>query len=316
MSGGGKHGEDLPWTNAQVAIQTAQSIRNAERASAQQTQQQQYETTVNNYLDGLLVTYNDRNVEVINRHLSEIERTLSSEIEGVVSLVFAGSVARHTYIDGFSDIDVLVLLNNTELVSFTPTQVKDYFYQRLLQRFPSKKDDIRAGRLAITINYSDCDVQIVPSIKVGDHHKISNATGSDWMKVRPVKFAKKLSEVNQNIGKVVPTIKLAKSIIAQLPVNQQINGYHCEALAINIFKNYDGAKTTKAMLKYFFERASQAVLQSVKDSTNQTVHVDDYLGSSSNEKRKIISDSFLRIYRKMQNADGAKALDLWKGIVE
>jgi hypothetical protein len=125
-----------------------------------------------------------------------------------------------------------------------------------------------------------------------------------------------LTAVNQQLsGKVVPTIKLAKSILANFPERYRLNGYHIESLAIEAFRKYDGPQTTKAMLLHFLGAAKERVRQPIKDSTGQSLHVDDYLGPADNPVRRVISDTIGRVNREMQNADGARSVDQWRDIL-
>src|SRR5258707_6172738 len=44
-----------------------------------------------------------------------------------------------------------------------------------------------------------------------------------------------------------------------------------------------GEMTTSAMLPAYFERARELILAPMRDSTGQSVHVDEYLGSANND---------------------------------
>ena len=232
-----------------------------------------------------------------------------------MGLLFGGSVAKHTYVDGLSDIDALVILNQSELKDMTPAQVKAYFAQRLRDRLG--QTPVEEGTLAITVTFADAMIQILPAVRVGQGVKIPKADGTTWSPViRPDRFAQKLTQVNQATnGKLVPAIKIAKSILAQLPDNQKLSGYHVESLAIQAFDGYQGTMTTKAMLRHFFTQAPQQLRQPIKDSTGQSVHVDDYLGAANNVTRRIIADSVARIGRSMQNADGAGSVGQWQDVL-
>ncbi len=291
----------------------SKKIRQAEK----QAQDQGFDTEINTLINDMLRSFNDRDYEATQRHLSTINGTLDSEIEGTIDLRYGGSVSKHTYVDGLSDIDTLAFINNTELINKTPEEVKKYFYDRLVQRLPGT--EISMGQLAITIKYSDgIEVQILPAIKHGDHFRIPNSKGlNEWSHlISPKKFALSLKAVNQNMaGKLVPMIKLAKAIISDLPDNRKLSGYHTEALAIEIFSQYTGTKTIKEMAKHFFDTATNSVLNPVKDKTGQSVHVDDYLGSSNSLERKMASDSLAQVARKMKNADGSLSKRGWEDIL-
>jgi hypothetical protein len=280
------------------------------RDSEARTTDAAYEAKVAELLASLLTKYNNRNNEAINRHIEEIRKALQKELEGTVDLLFGGSVAKQTYIDGFSDIDSLVILDNCELADQSPKAAKEYFAQRIRERFP--KSQVEIGKLAVTVRFSDAEIQLLPAISCKNHIKIADKTGRAWSLISPKEFSSAFTRINQQVGrKVVPVIKLAKAIISNLPEKHQISGYHAESLAIDIFKNYKEGLKPKVMLKHFFQAACQRVRKPIIDRTGQSVHVDDYLGPANSLERRIVSDAFDRVYRRLNNADNASSLDEW-----
>jgi len=292
-------------------IDTARKLRDAE----QEAQDQKFDSEITSNIGKLLTDINERDTEAIQRHLKTIRDAIQSDIDGFINLRYGGSVAKHTYVDGLSDVDSLALINSSELSNKGPEEVKEYFYQRLKQRFPNT--EIRKGDLAITLKFSDKEIQILPALKRGNSYKIASLTGRDkWTMINPNRFALSLRATNQKMsGKLVPMIKLAKSIISNLPSSRQLSGYHTEALAIECFSRYSGDKNTKAMLKHFFQTATKHVLNPLQDKTGQSTHVDDYLGSKNSINRKMVSDSLAQVGRKMQNADAARSKRSWQEIL-
>lgn len=275
------------------------------------TRNNQYESEVDQYLKSLLSKYNNRDTEAISRHLDEIKKALEEYLEGAVNLLYGGSVTKHTYVDGLSDVDSLVILDSCELADGSPEVAKEYFAQRLRERFP--RTDIEVGRLAVTARFSDAEVQLLPAVSCKNNVKISDTSGKGWAEINPKGFAKVLTQTNQaNGGKVVPVIKLAKSIINNLPEKQRITGYHAESLAVEAFKGYQGEHRLKPMLQHYFQNAANLVRQPIRDRTGQSVHVDDYLGVQNSLDRSIVSDAMGRISRRMSNADNAGSLDEWR----
>jgi len=289
--------------------------RQNSRNSNSETQSQACDIQVNSLISDLLSMYNDRDVEAIRKHLDSIKKALESDIEGFTEILFGGSIAKHTYIDGLSDVDALVNIKNTDLEGKSPNEVKQYFCDRLQQRFP--KTEVSIGNLAVTLKFQDGhEIQLLPTIKQGDKLKISSSDSSRWTNINPKKFTEKLTAVNsQQGGKVVPTIKLVKSIVANYPQNRRLSGYHVEALAVDVFKNYNDRKTPKDMLKHFFKEASGRVLQPMADSTGQSLHVDGYLKGKDSLERKRIADSLSNTYRKMNKADENSFYSSWKNIL-
>jgi hypothetical protein len=126
-----------------------------------------------------------------------------------------------------------------------------------------------------------------------------------------------LSRVNdEQAGKVVPVIKLAKAIVANLPDSNRISGYHAESLAVKIFRAYTGPHDFKTMLRHYFEQAAIHSRTPIKDSTGQSVHVDDYLGKENSLERRIVSDAFSRVARRMANADLIQSVEQWTNLFD
>jgi len=290
-------------------------LRRQVREADDQVRDDKFETNVSNHIDSLLAEVNKRDAAAIQQHVEMITKAIEAEIDGSVSLLFGGSVAKHTYVDGLSDIDALVILNQSELKNMNPAQVRAYFAERLRGRLG--ETSVEEGNLAVTVTFADATIQILPALRIGQGVRIPQADGTAWSPViRPDRFAQKMTQVNQATnGKMVPTIKLAKSVLAQLPDSQKLSGYHVESLAIQVFDGYKGTMTTKAMLRHFFSQSPQLIRQPMKDSTGQSVHADDYLGAANNVLRRVVADSVARIGRSMQNADGAKSVEQWQAIL-
>jgi hypothetical protein len=304
----GGSGGSFHWINNPE--ESAKKLRDAEQKSIESS----FNAQVNFLIRNILHNINNRNVELIQNHINEVVKALESDIEGTLDVRYGGSVAKHTYVDGISDIDTLAIINNSELKDKSPGEVKEYFFQRITQRFPNSK--IIKGNLAITIKYSEgTELQILPALKTESGFKIA-LDDQNWNKINPRRFSIGLRACNIECkGKLVPMIKLAKSIIHNLPENRRVSGYHTEAIAMDIFNKYQGPNNTKDMLIHFFRTAANKVLTPIKDRSGQSIHVDEYLGGNNSLKRIMIRDSFEQIARKMQNADGNQIIEKWKDIL-
>lgn len=285
--------------------------------SQDELKQADYKAEVNKIVDSNLGSYNRRNTEAINKHLADIKSALNKEIEGYVQTTFGGSVAKHTYVDGLSDIDALVIVNNSELVEMKPEKIRDYFLKTLQTRFPNAKID--KGNLAVTLNFPDAEIQLLPAIRDSSGIRIADWDGKNWTGIiKPDVFARLLRRKNGNLGgKLVPVIKLVKAIVSNLPTSSQISGYHCEAMALKIFQKYTYQnQTSKDLLKYFFKEAVSNIRTPIKDKTGQSVHVDAYLGNKESLQRLKLADTFARIYRRMEDADNTLNSTFWKENLE
>jgi hypothetical protein len=84
-----------------------------------------YESKVLAELNDLLSECNNRDVDKINTHLEEILKTIENHIDkNNLKMLFGGSVSKHTYVEGLSDIDTLVVMNGTDLQHKSPNEIK------------------------------------------------------------------------------------------------------------------------------------------------------------------------------------------------
>ena len=311
---GGSGGRGFFEESSKEPEKISQKIREAEK----RTEDNLFKSEVRALISNLLGNINNRDVDTIQTHLDTIETAVHSQIEGFIDLRYAGSVSKHTYVDGLSDIDSLAIINKSELLNKSPKEVKDYIKSVLQKRLPNT--EVTVGKLCVTVKFSSgFDIQILPAIKTATGIKIPSSRRDDmWSHVvKPQDFALALRYSNiQMKGKLIPVIKLAKSIISFFPESRKLSGYHVEALAIETFKNYTGEKDAKAMLKHFFNEGAKNVLKPVIDRSGQSIHVDDYLEGQNSIKRKMVSDSLSTVYRKMQNADGSGDLAIWEQILK
>ena len=204
-------------------------------------------------------------------------------------------------------------MDRSELKDKQPNQLQRVLADCLRARYG--KDSVTVGALAVTLTHDGNTIQLLPAVRDGKKFKIASYDGKGWSRIDPSGFATALTKANKAMdGKLVPCVKLVKAAISTLPEQRRLTGYHTESLAIQVFKGYDGPKTPKAMVRHFFENAPDHVKQPIKDSSGQSVHVDEYLAGANSLQRRIVADALGRIARKIRNADGAQSLDSWKDL--
>ena len=74
----------------------------------------------NEYCENLLVTYNRRNTKTLTRRLESLCSILREDGNHVVQTMFGGSVQKGTYVTGLSDVDVLLIVNESSLLNQSP----------------------------------------------------------------------------------------------------------------------------------------------------------------------------------------------------
>lgn len=271
----------------------------------------EFETSTSNFLADQLAQYNDRDTEGIQAVFQEVKDEMQDFIKETVDLLYGGSVSKHTYIDGLSDVDALVLIDGTKVKGKNPSELRGLLAKVLRGRYG--RESVTIGNLAVTLLHKGNSIQLLPALREKKGFKISSYDGKSWSRINPTGFANALTKANKAMdGKLVPCIKLAKAIVSLLPEQRRLTGYHTESLAIQVFKDYSGPRTPKNMVRHFFEKAPDHVKQPIIDSSGQSIHVDEYLGQANSLKRQIVSDSLSRIARRIRNADGAGSLESWK----
>ena len=294
---------------------SAHDAKALEERARRRLEQSRLESAVNSLLQQELPDINGRDTELINNRLQAIEQALGSRIGEVERLLFGGSVSKHTYVEGLSDIDALVEIAEEGISERSPAEVRDSLERALRQALPQGEvQDIEKGRIAVTVRYLDgAEIQLLPAVRVGDELAVSSWDSSTWVPIRPRDFASVLTATNQNQGgAVVPAIKLAKAIFANRLGDDGPTGYHVEALAVDAFRQYSGPRTPKAMVTHLVRTASDRVLRPIRDVSGQSRYVDESLGQESSNTRRALSRKLGRLARTMENT---RSIDDWEGLI-
>jgi predicted nucleotidyltransferase len=307
-SSGGRH-EPIYFPNK------PRQLQDLIRRTQEETGQNRLDSDVNQYLQELLAKLNERNPERVRELLEEIVAILGEHQE-IERYYFGGSVAKHTYVDGLSDIDALVILDRRDLQGKTPREVLHVFLASLQEGLTHDEvAEIDKGNLAVKVTYVDrTEIQLLPAIRHGREVSISDANGTGWKKINPKLFHRELTKANERLNNaLVPTIKLVKSILSGLPDDLRPTGYHAESLSLDATKGYRGPMTVKSLLLHVLTAASTRVLRPIIDITNQSTYVDDYMGRKGSQQRERLSLALAGISRRL---NAATTLDRWKEIIE
>ena len=249
----------------------------------------------NEYCEALLAQYTRRNTQTVTQRLESLCEFLRQK-GSVVQTMLGGSVRKGTYVTGLSDIDALLIVNQSALASRPPAEALEYVRETIQDRL--RQNTVSAGNLAVTVSYSDgIEIQILPAVRTNKGGvRIAEPGSTGWSKLaRPDDFARKLAKVNTaRDGRVVPVIKLAKAMADCFVTRprRKISGYHMESLAIDAFNNYGGPRHPKAMLVHLLGHSIEAVKQPITDSTGQSRYVDEYLGPADSKQRERASTYF------------------------
>lgn len=285
-------------------------------AIAQNADNATFKAELANYLVNQLKSFNERDVDLMNKRLDELCNAID-EGDDSIRMTLGGSVAKHTYVDGLSDIDVLMPVNSTDFEGDSPLAIKNAIADHIRKELENEAE-VETGTLAVTVQYRDgMQIQVLPAIRTERGLKIPSRTGERWSNIDPKGFTSALSAANSKLGmKLVPTIKIVKAINSTLPERSQLSGYHIESLAIEVFKGYRGERSPGAMTRHFFEQAKDLVMSPIRDKTGQSLHVDEYLGPSRSRNRTIVRAVLDRIDRRLSFANTTNDLSRWQEFFE
>lgn len=282
---------------------------------ARQRERERLDFDVNGLLQSFLANFNSRDRDLTTKRLDALKALVGERAE-VDRILFGGSVAKHTEVDGLSDVDALVVLDRDDLRGASAQQVREAFFKTLndgLRR--SEVAEIRMGRLAVTVRYKDgMEVQLLPAVKQGTSVAIPSGDGGGWNITEPRAFQRALRQANDRLsGGLVPAIKLMKAVVSRFPEQKRLSGYHVEALSVEAARGYRGPVTPKALLMHLLDSASQRVLAPLKDRTGQSRHVDSYLGVKDSLERRNVSMALDGMRRRLE---AATTVAEWRSVLE
>lgn len=269
-----------------------------------------HERAISDRLETLARDLGQQNQALVRQRLEQIQDLLRDHLESRVDTMFGGSVSRHTYVAGLSDIDSLLLLSPTKFGEASPQRLLSEFEDVL--RGIGLGTSVRSGDLAVTVSFPDgMELQLLPAIQTDSGVRIASPGRDTWSNViHPDRFREQLTNVNQaNQGKVIPAIRIIKDALSNHGLD--IPGYHVEALAIGVFRNYGGSLTLKAMVEHFFGQASQRVKTRIGDITGQSPYVDEYLGNSNSAQRSDVSRKLSDISASLDDANSRHSVEGW-----
>lgn len=267
----------------------------------------------NKCCEALLAQYKRRNGKAVARHIRGVCDILRREDDLVVQTKFGGSVRKGTYVTGLSDVDVLLIVNQSTLTNKPPAEVIEYVRDAIQRRY--FRNSVTAGKLAVTVGYADkTELQILPAIRAkSGGFRIADPGSTKWSNiVQPERFAEKLAELNSaQDGRVVPVIKLAKAMAGCFTTrpSRKISGYHMESLAVDAFGSYRGSTDSKSMLLHLLGHSMKTVMRPLADSTGQSRYVDEALGLAESPSRKRASTYFEQMRSKVNACTTKVAFD-------
>ncbi len=184
------------------------------------------------------------NIELTGDHRD----TANSRKEHIVSLLEkeftildafpSGSIPRYTAVTGYADLDVIVVLHYGEHIeSKKPSEV----LQNVRDALADHITNVRKNGQAVTLYYKTWpDVDIVPVSRTVNsdnsinYYNVPDMNNEIWIKSRPRKHSKALSDKNKICGesfkRIIKMIKWWNHQHSSL-----LQSFHIEVIALNVF---------------------------------------------------------------------------------
>ena len=155
------------------------------------------EDRFNQWCEELLATYTRSNQQAVAGYLENLRNSLRNAGNHTVQTMFGGSVRRGTDVAGLSDVDALLIVNDSSLENRPPEEVIAYV-RDVIERQLSFGifNTVSAGNLAVTVKqYDGTEIQILPAIRTASGGiRIAEPGSTGWSKVaHPERFAEELS---------------------------------------------------------------------------------------------------------------------------
>jgi|LAHU01.1.fsa_nt_gb predicted nucleotidyltransferase len=280
-----------------------------------ETETSSSKTHINQFLEEMLkdARISDEKVQNIKNRIDEIKNKLEKCDVEIEDISWEGSYSKKTYVEGLSDIDLLVCLGTYSETTFEYKDNSRNALRRLAkiihERYPKTSTEI--GKMAVTVTFSDgIELQFLPAFKYHTGYKIPDPSGDGWIVSYPRRFKQELIERNKSLSwKLKPTIRLIKNLFEKNDIN--ISSYHLENLALTSLENYNGTNNYVDIITHILSKSKVKIFYKMPDISEQSTYVDDYLGNSHSEKRGDISKKISKIENSLKTLEYSKWEDLF-----
>lgn len=265
------------------------------------TEERSSKTQINDFLAELVrdMRIPEETLEKIRNNIEEIIQKLKERGLDIEDIRWEGSFSKKTYVEGLSDIDLIVSFGTYSESDFKYKDNSKLALEELkniiCERYP--KTEVKVGNMAVTVAFSDgTELQFLPAFKYHKGYIIPDPKSNQWITTFPKRFKNELTELNQKLDeKLKPTIRLIKNLFNKNDID--LSSYHIENLALKTLKDYKGPCTYSAMLLGFLNEAKVEIGKKLQDISEQSVYVDNYLGDNGSPKRNEYA-------KKIKNIEG------------
>lgn len=236
-----------------------------------------------------------------------------------------GSYSRCTMIAPLkeADIDVFIVLHSKYFHHYNNGQNGGQaglldLVKRTLRKTYTKTPDISRNGQAVTIQFTDFMVDVVPGFHRKDGgYLIPNSVSKSWISTDPKKHVDLVSNANiAHSGDLIPLIKMIKGWNKNS--GNYFNSFHLEVLALNILGGVKISNFPSGM-RYFFDKSRDLVTKKNLDPAGYGGDVGSYINTQ--EKIQEAVAKFQLAYDRAIKAEDynnsgytREAIEMWRKI--
>lgn len=265
----------------------------------------------------------DLQAEVVSTRQNNVRDLISSELE-VKESFLSGSYSRHTLLGPLSDadIDIFIVLDSKYFHQYNgqnggPSGLLE-LVKKVLRKTYTRTPDISRNGQAVTIQFTDFMVDVVPSFYRKDGgFLIPNSITQSWLPTDPKKHVEIMTAANEaHDGDLVPLVKMIKAWNRYH--ESYFRSFHLETMALSLLANVKISDFPSGM-RYFFDKGKSFVAQKNPDPAGFQEDIGAYINSQEkvNEAVSRFSSACNFALRAEQSAtNGAleNAFNEWKRI--
>lgn len=242
----------------------------------------------------------------------------------VLDSFLTGSYSRNTMIAPLkeADIDIFIILDAKYYYHYNGQNggqagLLDLVKRTLRKTYPKTPDISRNGQ-AVTIQFTDFMVDVVPAFsRKGEGYLIPNSISQSWTSTDPKKHVEIMSSANkEHNGDLVPLIKMIKGW--NRSINDYFRSFHLEVMALHILGKVKISDYPSGV-RYFFDKGRSYVKQKNPDPAGYGGDVGSYLNTQ--EKLDDAVSRFETAYNRAVKAEDyanryyiEDAINMWRKI--
>jgi len=226
--------------------------------------------------------------ETVSNRQQNVREAVSKGLD-VLDSFLTGSYSRHTLIAPLkqADIDIIVILDSKYFHNYNNQNggqagLLDLLKRVLKRTYPTTPDISRNGQ-AVTIQFTDFAVDVVPAFnRQGGGYLIPNSITQSWLSTDPKQHVKIWSAANQtHSGDFVPLIKMLKAW--NRSTSSFLRSFHLETMGLQILNNVTISDFPSGA-RYVFDKGREYVTKKNPDPAGYGDDVGAYLNTEDKVK--------------------------------